>query len=158
MSKKDLNIDGYFGVGIECPKTWTNYGTLYRTARILGADFVFLINKKFKKSRSDTQKTWRSVPTYSYRDFDHFYDNLPFSCVLVGVEMMDSAVYIEDFRHPQRAIYLLGAEDHGLSRKAKEQCHKLVKLRGEHSLNVAVAGSIVLYDRFVKSNHSMVLP
>ncbi|MDG5816008.1 RNA methyltransferase [Chitinispirillales bacterium ANBcel5] len=147
---KNLQIDGFFGIGIECCKTWVNYGTLYRTARILGASFVFLINNKFKKTKSDTQKTWRSVPTYSYLDFDHFYQSLPFSCVLVGVEMSESAQYVEEFTHPERACYLLGSEDHGLSRKALDNCHKLIRLRGDHSMNVAVAGSIVLYDRFTK--------
>ncbi|KMQ51171.1 RNA methyltransferase, TrmH family [Chitinispirillum alkaliphilum] len=151
MGKKDINIEGYFGIGIECCNTWVNYGTLYRTARILGANFVFLINSKFKKSKSDTQKTWRSVPTYSYDSFDQFYENLPFSCVLVGVEMTDNAVCLENFKHPERACYLLGSEKHGLSSKAIEKCHKLIRLTGDHSMNVAVAGSIVMYDRVVKA-------
>jgi tRNA G18 (ribose-2'-O)-methylase SpoU len=146
-----INPDsGYFGIGIECCKTWTNYGTLWRTAKILGASYVFLIGKKFQKSFTDPQKSWRSLPVYSYETFDDFYNNLPFSCVLVGVEMDESAVPLELFEHPERACYLLGSEDHGLSRIAMERCHKLIKLRGETSMNVAVTGSIVLYDRVVQ--------
>jgi tRNA G18 (ribose-2'-O)-methylase SpoU len=41
----------------------------------------------------------------------------------------------------------LGAEDNGLTKKAIEKCHYLVKFKSEKSLNVSVAGSIVLYDR-----------
>ncbi len=44
---------------------------------------------------------------------------------------------------------LLGAEDHGLSKIAIEKSQFLVKFKSEFSLNVAVAGSIVLYDRGV---------
>lgn len=143
---------GYFGIGIECCKTWSNYGALWRTAKILNASFVFLIGKKFKKTFTDPQKSWRSLPVYSYDNFEEFYKNLPFSCVLIGVEMEDSAEPLEHFEHPERACYLLGAEDHGLSRMARERCHKKVKLRGEQSMNVAIAGSILLYDRIVKRN------
>jgi tRNA G18 (ribose-2'-O)-methylase SpoU len=141
---------GYFGIGIECCKTWANYGTLMRTAMVLDASFVFLIGKKFKKTFTDPTKTWRSVPVYSYENFEDFYKNLPFSCVLVGIEMDDNAQQLEHFEHPERACYLLGSEDNGMSRNARNHCHKLIKLRGNRSLNVAIAGSIVLYDRVVK--------
>ena len=46
---------------------------------------------------------------------------------------------------------LLGAEDHGLSKAALARCQHLVQLPGRASLNVAVAGSIVLYDRHAKA-------
>jgi tRNA (guanosine-2'-O-)-methyltransferase len=47
-------------------------------------------------------------------------------------------------------VYLLGAEDHGLSKMAKEKSHYLVKFQSILSLNVSVAGSIVMYDRQAK--------
>lgn len=54
------------------------------------------------------------------------------------------------FKHPERCIYLLGAEDAGLSRKALEMCYLLVQLPGDHCMNVSVAGSIMMYDRLIK--------
>ena len=50
--------------------------------------------------------------------------------------------------------YLLGAEDNGLTKAAIEKCHALVKFKSEMSLNVAVAGSIVLYDRGINKPRS----
>jgi tRNA G18 (ribose-2'-O)-methylase SpoU len=141
---------GYYGIGIECCKTWANYGTLWRTARILDASFVFLIGRKFKKTFTDPQNSWRVLPVYSYECFDDFYKNLPYCCVLIGVEMGESVQQLEHFDHPERACYLLGSENNGLSRNALDHCHKMIKLRGEQSMNVAVAGSIVMYDRVVK--------
>ena len=141
---------GYFGIGIEQGKNKINYGTLYRTAYILGASFVFIIGHRFRRQSSDTTKSWRHLPTYSFKNFDNFYENLPYDCILVGIEMIPDATYVENFEHPQRACYLLGAEDTGLSKKAIEKCHTIIKLRGNKSLNVAVAGSIVLYDRISK--------
>lgn len=42
-------IEGYFGIGIQCCKTGTNYGTLYHTTNLLKANFLFLIGIRFKK-------------------------------------------------------------------------------------------------------------
>lgn len=92
------------------------------------------------------------MPVYEYADFDSFQSNIPHGCQIIGVELLDVATPLSDFIHPERAIYLLGAEDHGLSKTAIANCHKLVVLPGEYSLNVSVAGSIVLYDRIAKGN------
>jgi tRNA G18 (ribose-2'-O)-methylase SpoU len=138
---------GYFGIGIQCCKTAVNYGTLYRTANLLGTSFLFLIGKRFSRQSSDTMASWRHIPLMQYDTFDDFYKNLPYDCQLIGVELSDDATPLETFEHPQRACYLLGAEDHGLTTEAVRRCHRLIVLRGEHSMNVAVAGSIVLYHR-----------
>ena len=141
---------GYFGIGCMGMKTADNYGTLFRTAQIMGADFIFLIGARFKKQASDTMKSWRHLPLFEYDDFADFNKHRPYDCRLVGVELTDTATPIEDYKHPKQACYLLGAEDNGLSKEAIEACQDIVILPGERSMNVAVAGSIVLYDRVVK--------
>jgi tRNA G18 (ribose-2'-O)-methylase SpoU len=141
---------GYFGIGIECCKTSMNYGSLYRTAQLLQANFLFIIGKRFRKQCSDTLKSWRHIPVFQYADFSEFYRNLPYDCRLVGVELDNRAIPLEQYSHPQRACYLLGAEDYGLTSEAMQNCHEFVKLRGEQSMNVAVAGSIVLYHRAIQ--------
>ena len=87
------------------------------------------------------------MPYFHYEDFDDFFKNLPKGARLVGVELDVNAEDLETFYHPRRCVYLLGAEDNGLSKQAIEKCHFLVKFKSEKSLNVSVAGSIVLYDR-----------
>ncbi len=57
---------------------------------------------------------------------------------------------VTEFKHPERCVYLLGAEDIGLSKDAIDKCHKLVQLPGDYCMNVAVAGSIMMYDRHSK--------
>lgn len=138
---------GYFGIGIERGKTSANIGTLWRSAHIFGAAFIFTIGHRYKKQPSDTMFTSRHIPLWSYETFADFYAHMPHDCRLIGVELDDRAVALDNFSHPERCIYLLGAEDHGLSREARERCHQLVQLPGDFCLNVSVAGSIVLYDR-----------
>ena len=143
-------VRGYFAVGIEHTKNSVNVGTLLRTAGIFGAAFVFTVGARYRQQSSDTRKTWRHTPLFHFTDLDDLMGHLPFECRLVGVELDESATPLQKFTHPARGIYLLGAEDHGLSRQALERCHSLVVLPGEHSLNVSVAGSIVLYDRLTR--------
>ena len=141
---------GFCGIGIHQHKRDYNVGTLWRSAYILGASYIFTIGKKYKKQTSDVMKTWARMPLFHYEDFDDFYKNLPYNAKLVGVEMENKSIPLSEFVHPQRAIYLLGAEDNGLPPYALEKCHETIILPGTNSLNVSVAGSMVLYDRVTK--------
>lgn len=145
-----MRDNGYFGIGIEHGKNVLNYGTLFRTAQIFNADFIFLIGKRFKPQSSDSMKSWRHIPLFEYKDFKDFNEHRAYNCKLIGIELDTEAIPIKDFKHPKQAIYLLGAEDNGLSKEALEGCQELIVLPGERSLNVSVAGSIVLYDRINK--------
>ena len=140
----------FFGIGIYQPKTEHNIGTLWRSAYILGASFIFIIDGKYVHQMSDTSKAWSKIPFYKYDDFDHFYKSMPHSTQLVGVEMSNKSIPIKSFNHPPRASYLLGSENNGLPDSIIEKCHKLVQLPGDTSLNVSVSASIVLYDRINK--------
>ncbi len=138
------------GIGIFMPRSETNMGTLWRSASLLGASFIFTIGRRYQKQSSDTNKSWAQIPLYNYTDFEDFFRHLPYSCQLVGVELDEKAVPVEQFQHPERCVYLLGAEDHGLPPTVLSKCHHLVQLPGKTSLNVASAGTVVLYDRHFK--------
>lgn len=139
---------GFWAIGIWHTKTEHNVGTLWRSAHLLGAAFVFTVGRRYKsRQSSDTMDTRRHVPLFHFDDVADLHRHLPHSCKLVGVELDDRAVMLADYKHPERAVYLLGAEDHGLSHDMLAMCHDVVRLPGAHSMNVAVAGSIVAYDR-----------
>ncbi len=142
---------GFFGIGIENCKTEMNVGTLWRSAHALDADFIFAIGRRYRRQSSDTTKAWKHIPFYQYDTFDDFYKSLPRDCMLIGVEYPhEKASNINTFCHPERCVYLLGAEDNGLTRKAIDSCHGLVHIPCKHCLNVSVAGSIIMFDRKAK--------
>ncbi len=146
---------GFYGIGIHNAVHDANIGTLWRSAYILGAAFIFTVGRPCRAQKGDVVQAWTKIPLYHYGDFDELKRHLPHSTRLVGVEMGDAAHAIEHYRHPERAIYLLGNEQSGLPRPVTEGCHELVKLPGAFSLNVAVAGSIVLYDRVAKTGRTL---
>ncbi len=138
---------GYFTIGIYRNKTVANLGTLWRSAYQLGAAGVFTINHKYKKESTDSFKTMQNIPFWDYEDWEAFLANRPRGAQLVAVEM--GGTPLREFEHPPQAIYLLGAEDHGLPPKIIKQCQHIVSLEAvtKQSYNVAVAGSLVMYDR-----------
>lgn len=142
---------GYFGIGIYHNKSKRNIGTLWRSAQLFEASYVFTILMQYKWMPSDTLKTWRNVPFFHHENVDDFLNNLPFDSELVGVELTDDASDIINFKHPKRAIYLLGAEDLGLPQHILDKCKTVIKLPGKYSMNVSTAGTLVMYDRYLKS-------
>lgn len=145
---------GYFGIGIYRSKSGLNIGTLWRSAHIYQASFIFTVGQRYKRQSSDTLKTPLHVPFHELDTFEDLLKLRPWNCELIGVELHPKAKPLPQFTHPERAIYLLGAEDNGIPEKVLEQCQRLVQIP-HHSgkglcLNVAVAGSVVMYDRHSK--------
>jgi len=137
---------GYFGIGIYHPKTTENIGTLWRSAHNFGADFIFTIGKRYKKQASDTTKAERHIPLYEYSSFDDFKAHLPRGCNTVFVEQAEGAKNLKETHHPEACAYVLGAEDYGVPEEIMRGYQK-VFIDTPMCLNVAVAGSIVLFDR-----------
>lgn len=142
---------GYCGIGIENAKSEVNLGTLWRSSFCLGADFIFTIGDRYKKQASDTTCAWRHIPYWRFETAADFRQHIPYDCQLVGVEVSNDAIRLPLFVHPQRAIYLLGPEDGSLSEESLALCGAVVRIPSIFCLNVAVAGAIVLYDRYRKT-------
>lgn len=140
---------GYWGIGIYHGKNTDNIGTLWRSAHNFGASFIFVIGKRYQRQASDTTKAERHIPLYEYQTFEEFQANLPKGCQIVFVEQTDGATNLPECNHPQAAVYVLGAEDSGVPVPLMRG-HQKVYIDTPMCLNVAVAGSIVMYDRHVK--------
>lgn len=144
----------FFGIGIQNGKTPENLGVLWRSAQNMGASFIFTIGNRYAKQACDTHNAVKAMPYFHYNTFEDFYNHLPKGARIVGVELTDTAESLETFHHPRRCVYLLGAEDHGLSKRAIEKSHYIIKFNSKLSVNVAVAGSIVMYDRGINKPRS----
>lgn len=141
---------GFFGIGIYHGKHVTNIGVLYRSAYMFGASFVFTVGQRYVRQVSDTVDATAHLPLYEYATVDQLIAGMPRNADLVAVEMGGKAV--DGFSHPRRAVYLLGAEDNGIPESLVAQCKHCIAIPTVEapSLNVAIAGSIVMYDRHSK--------
>lgn len=141
---------GYFAIGAEEISKPMNLGALMRTAHAFGASFFFTVNAapKIREAyRSDTSRSFEHLPYYPFACVEDL--RLPKGCVLIGVELTDEAVELPRFKHPPAAAYVLGRERGSLSPAMLNLCAHVVKIPTRFSLNVGLAGALVMYDRLI---------
>ena len=137
---------GYFAIGVEGGNKIGNLGNLMRTAHGFGASFVFTIGSEhIKLRRADTSRVEQNVPLYRFDTLEDLM--LPDRCQLVGVELVDEAIDLPSFTHPQQAAYLMGPERGSLSAETLARCDHIIKIPTSFCLNQATAGAVVMYDR-----------
>ncbi len=138
---------GYFAIGAERMSKALNLGNLMRSAHGFGASFTFTIGATYKalEARADTSKGQDHLPHYNWQSLEDMI--LPQDCRLIGIELVDDAIDLPSFRHPKRAAYVLGPERGILSEPLLERCDYVVRIPTRFSINVAMAGAIVMYDR-----------
>lgn len=143
---------GFSMVAVYRPKHEVNVGTLWRSAFSYGAAGLATVGRRYERQPSDTPKTPGRIPLTHFADIDDLLAHLPWGTPLIGVELDERATPLSRFCHPASALYLLGSEDAGLPPKVLDRCHHIVQIESLQpwSLNVAVAGSLVLHDRYVK--------
>lgn len=148
----------YFEIGVYQPRRELNIGTLWRSAYQLGAAGIFTIGRPYKRQPTDTTRTQRNIPLREYNSLEEFLERRPVGAVLVGVEMGGQP--LAGFKHPECALYLLGAEDSGLGPRIAGQCNRVVEIESVNypSYNVAVAGSLVMYHRLITLGKPGVAP
>lgn len=141
----------FFGIGIYHAKHEENIGTLWRSAQLFGANYIFTIGAKYKPQSSDTGKAWKSLPLFHFRNEEQFLGLRPREARLIGIEM-GGQCSLQRFVHPPQAIYLLGSEAYGIPPALQKKCDYVVEIPDlAFSLNVATTGSLVMYDRKCKN-------
>lgn len=140
---------GYFGVGVDGLSKPMNLGNLLRISHAFGASFFFTLCGKvaLSEAQSDTSGAAGQMPVYQFAAMEDF--RLPQGCRLVGVEITDDAVELPRFRHPLRVAYVFGSERLSLSPATLKACEFVVKIPTRFSINVGMAGAIVMYDRLL---------
>jgi len=142
-------LRGYFAIGVDGISKPMNLGNLLRIAHAFGASFFFTVDARaeFPDAISDTSKADGHLPVYQFGSGAELL--LPEGCELVGVEITDEAIELPSFRDPARAAYVFGSERLSLSQDVLSRCAHLVKIPTRFSINVGMAGAIVMYDRML---------
>lgn len=155
MEKKETVKEGrgYFGIGVYHPKTKENVGTLWRSAYQLGASYIYTIGHRYKGQVSDTYKTYRHIPLIQFKTLEDFYNSVFCDCRVVCIEFCDRSEPLPNFTHPERCTYMLGSEDGGFPKEILDNPNYLfveIPSVRTQSYNVAMAGTLVMYDRLIK--------
>ena len=142
-------MKNFYGIAIYKPKNEANLGMLMRSAYCFGASFLITIGNRYRRQSTDTTNTTQNVPYFSYPDWDSFLIGRPVNMDLVSVEV-NGRHSLKNFCHPPKALYILGGEDITLPDYITNFTKYSVKIETSTCLNLAICGSILLYDRQMK--------
>jgi tRNA(Leu) C34 or U34 (ribose-2'-O)-methylase TrmL len=139
---------GFSSIGLVRPKTSHNIGAVLRAAGCYGSSTVLIEGVRCKGSlATDTQKQHRHIPLIHV---ESLRDSVPYKAVPVAVDLVDDAVSLVDFVHPQSAFYIFGPEDGTLGKNHLDWCPYRVMIPTKSCMNLAATVNVVLYDRLAK--------
>ena len=143
---------GFCCIGLDNPKTDINVGAVLRAAGVFRADMVAISGHRYGRAPTDTMKFYRHLPLLQV---DDLHEVIPFDCVPVAVELVERATPLTEYKHPERAFYIFGAEDATLGKRVLSWCRDVVYIPTNGCLNLAACVNVVLYDRLSKSNNAV---
>ncbi len=136
-----------------------NVGALFRTADGAGVSKIYLTGitpapiDRFGRKVAEIGKTALGAEeVIPYENNSSLLDLVRVLKIegytVVAIEQDEKSVPIKDFKEPDRVAYILGSETEGLAPAVLQEVDFIIELPmlgQKESLNVSVAGSIVLY-------------
>jgi len=139
---------GFVGVGLHCPKFSVNVASALRACGCYGASFLAVSGKRYSKHGADTMRRHRVMPLFQVESLRSV---VPYDCVPVAVDLLDGAMPLQEYTHPERAFYVFGPEDGTLGKNVTSWCRDTVYVPSDSCMNLAATVNVVLYDRRAKS-------
>jgi 23S rRNA (guanosine2251-2'-O)-methyltransferase len=136
-----------------------NVGSLFRTADAVGISKIYMSKispsplDRFGRERSDIAKTAlgaeKTIPWVQYESIEVVISALKEEgYVIVAIEQSSQAIDYKSIPHYEKIAFILGNEVGGISQEILVLVDTIVEIpmKGEkESLNVAVAGGVVLF-------------
>lgn len=144
-------MNKYATIALTNPKSPTNVGAILRAAGCFGVNQILYSGNRYdvaKKFATDTQK---AIDSIELRRVEDFLQEKPDDCRLVCVDLVEGAVPLPAFEHPEKAMYLFGPEDGSLKQEMIDRADHVVYMPTNGSLNLAMSVNVLLYDRTAKS-------
>lgn len=138
-------------IGLCNPKNPSNVGAVMRAAGCFGVDVVMYTGERYARAarfNTDTKNVSRNIPLTGV---DHLLDDLPADMKIVCVELVEGAIPLPEYQHPDKAFYIFGPEDGTLEQTIIDRADAVVYVPTVGSLNLAATVNVVLYDRMAKS-------
>ncbi len=138
-------------IGLTNPKSPTNVGIVMRAAGCYQADAIFYTGERFAKAakfHTDTQKANRVV---ELTGVDSLLDCMDGDAKVVCVELVEGAIALPEFQHPDNAIYIFGPEDGTIQQEVVDKADAVVYVPTVGCMNLAATVNVLLYDRLAKS-------
>lgn len=150
-----MSARGFACIGLDNPKSEVNVGSVLRAAGNYDAAMVAIGGVRpdlyMGRCSTDTMKAYRRIPVLRTSDLQSV---IPYDTVPVAVDLLDDAIELPAYQHPERAFYIFGAEDATLGDRITGWCRDRVFVPTNRCMNLAACVNVVLYDRMAKARRA----
>jgi tRNA(Leu) C34 or U34 (ribose-2'-O)-methylase TrmL len=139
-------------IGLSNPKSPTNVGAVMRAAGCYAIDAVVYTGNRYDRAiklNTDTKKVSESIPLTSVADF---LENKDENLKVVCVDLIEGAIPLPAFKHPDNALYIFGPEDGTIKQSVIDQADAVVYVPTIGCMNLAASVNVLLYDRLAKAS------
>ncbi|MCU4675449.1 RNA methyltransferase [Catenovulum sp. 2E275] len=139
-------------IGLTNPKSPTNVGAVMRAAGCFAANAVNYTGQRYERAakyQTDTKNQLRHIPLTGV---DCLVEAAPENAKIICVDLVEGAIALPDFQHPENACYIFGPEDGTIEQAVIDQADYVVYIPTYGCLNLAMSVNVVLYDRVSKLN------
>ncbi|MFT6052271.1 MAG: tRNA(Leu) C34 or U34 (ribose-2'-O)-methylase TrmL [Halioglobus sp.] len=137
-------------IGLINPKSPVNVGLIMRAAGCFEVDSVVYTGERYDRAASfntDTQNATLNIPlTWLPSLPGNIADNTQVVCI----ELVEGAIPLPAYQHPNNALYIFGPEDGTINQDVIDRADSVVFMPTIGSLNLAAAVNVLLYDRLAK--------
>lgn len=147
MSGNNLRVT----IGLVNPKTPENVGSILRACGNYRADKVLFTGNRYVKAMQYNTDTKNVVENIPLERTECLLEDIPEGADIVCVELVEGAIPLPQFEHPENAYYIFGPEDGNLSQKIVDKAQSVVYIPTVGCMNLAATVNVVLYDRLAKS-------
>ena len=142
-------------LGLCNPKSPSNVGAVMRAAGCYGVSAVRYTGKRFARAakyHTDTQNITTQIPLDGVEALEL---DLAANTKLVCIELVEGAIPLPEFNHPENAFYVFGPEDGSVEQALVDIADAVVYIPTIGCMNLAATVNVVLYDRLAKAHESI---
>lgn len=170
---KRLQVENsHVTIGLTNPKSPSNVGAVMRASGCYCVDQVLYTGQRYanaakfngakhnaskhnaSKHNTDTKNACDKIPLKAADDFEKLESLrtfLPQSTKIICVDLVEGAIPLPHFQHPEQALYIFGPEDGTISQKVINNADDVVYVPTVGCMNLAASVNVLLYDRLAKS-------
>lgn len=139
-------------LGLFNPKSPTNVGAVLRAAGCYRANEVRYVGERYDKAarfHTDTQGAGKAIP---FKRVENIEEQICENTKIVCVELVEGAIPLPEFKHPEKALYVFGPEDNSIPQKVVSKADHVVYVPTVGCMNLAATVNVLLYDRLAKQS------
>ncbi len=161
LGKKLQAKNSYVTVGLTNPKSPSNVGAVMRAAGCYSVEQVLYTGQRYAKAAkyngnkhtTDTKNARDKIPLLAIDSFENIKEqliDLPETTQVICVDLVEGAIPLPNFEHPEQALYIFGPEDGTISQSVIDSSDSVVYVPTVGCMNLAASVNVLLYDRLAK--------